>query len=232
MICQGDVISYLEMCDAEGVNALQRGMNYRLNDGFSIVLMSTRPGAPYRDTIENNGKVLLYEGHDVPKTNREVDPKTIDQRLETPTGTPTQNGLFFKSAQRYKSNQATPEPVKVYEKLRQGILVYNGLFHLIDAWRHNDGTRKVFKYKLQLIDEPNHKKPQTKNDLTFSRLIPPSVKLEVWKRDKGRCVICGSKENLHFDHIIPYSKGGSSLTASNIQLLCARHNIAKGNKII
>ena len=64
-----------------------------------------------------------------------------------------------------------------------------------------------------------------------NRMIPPQVKLEVWKRDKGKCVICGSNDNLHFDHIIPFSKGGSSLVAENIQLLCARHNIAKRDRI-
>ena len=62
-------------------------------------------------------------------------------------------------------------------------------------------------------------------------MIPTSVKLEVWKRDKGQCVTCGSKNNLHFDHILPYSKGGSSLVVSNIQLLCARHNLQKHDKI-
>mgnify|MGYP005837093489 CR=1 FL=1 len=51
--------------------------------------------------------------------------------------------------------------------------------------------------------------------------IPDDVKTYVWQRDAGRCVICGSSENLEFDHIIPVSKGGSS-TARNIQLLCER----------
>jgi len=44
-------------------------------------------------------------------------------------------------------------------------------------------------------------------------------------------VKCGSTNNLHFDHIIPYSKGGPSLVAENIQLLCARHNLEKRDKI-
>lgn len=68
--------------------------------------------------------------------------------------------------------------------------------------------------------------------LEVTRIIPTSVKLEVWKRDKGRCVECGSADNLHFDHIIPWSRGGSSLTAENVQLLCARHNIVKRDRIV
>jgi 5-methylcytosine-specific restriction endonuclease McrA len=57
------------------------------------------------------------------------------------------------------------------------------------------------------------------------------VKLEVWKRDGGKCVTCGAKDELHFDHIIPFSKGGTSLKADNVQLLCARHNLEKSDKI-
>jgi 5-methylcytosine-specific restriction endonuclease McrA len=58
------------------------------------------------------------------------------------------------------------------------------------------------------------------------------VKLAVWKRDGGRCIQCGSSDNLHFDHVIPYSLGGSSLRAENIQLLCARHNLQKHDAIV
>lgn len=60
--------------------------------------------------------------------------------------------------------------------------------------------------------------------------ISEEVKFEVWRRDQGRCVICGSQENLEFDHIIPFSKGGSS-TARNIQLLCQNCNRHKSDKI-
>jgi hypothetical protein len=37
---------------------------------------------------------------------------------------------------------------------------------------------------------------------------------------------------LHFDHDLPYSKGGASITEDNVQLMCARHNLQKGAKII
>jgi 5-methylcytosine-specific restriction endonuclease McrA len=36
---------------------------------------------------------------------------------------------------------------------------------------------------------------------------------------------------LSFDHIIPYSKGGSSKNPANIQILCGRHNLAKGDNV-
>ena len=60
--------------------------------------------------------------------------------------------------------------------------------------------------------------------------IPEDVKFEVWRRDGGKCVICGSQKNLEFDHIIPFSKGGSS-TARNLQLLCQDCNRHKSDKI-
>jgi 5-methylcytosine-specific restriction endonuclease McrA len=89
----------------------------------------------------------------------------------------------------------------------------------------------VFKFKLELVHAAELRYDREIEDLASNRMIPTSVKLAVWKRDKGQCVKCGRRDNLHFDHDIPYSKGGSSLVADNIQLLCARHNLAKRDKI-
>jgi len=150
--------------------------------------------------------------------------------MHNPGGTYTQNGLFFDAAGRYKRGRTDPEFVRVYEKIRSGIWAYNGLFQLVDAWQEASNTRQVFKFKLEMIEDASGQ-VATKSTLEHNRVIPTSVKLEVWKRDKGRCVQCGSADNLHFDHIIPYTLGGSSLVSENIQLLCARHNIAKKDKI-
>ena len=60
--------------------------------------------------------------------------------------------------------------------------------------------------------------------------IPEDVRIFVWKRDEGRCVQCGSQENLEFDHIVPVSRGGSN-TARNIQLLCETCNRRKSDRI-
>jgi hypothetical protein len=230
MFQSGDVISYLDMCRAEMVN-LQRGMNFRLRGGLSVILMSLRKGAPYADRIEENGKILIYEGHDIPSFKDGPKPKSVNQPERNPIGGLTQNGLFYEAADKYKTERIKSEIVKVYEKIKPGIWVYNGKFKLIDAWREEINRRKVFKFKLELIDEDNILCFNDFKDIDHNRLIPTSVKLEVWKRDKGKCVKCGSQDNLHFDHIIPYSKGGSSLVAENIQILCARHNITKKDKI-
>lgn len=45
-------------------------------------------------------------------------------------------------------------------------------------------------------------------------------------------MLCGSKENLHYDHDLPYSKGGISLTAENVRILCMKHNLKKSDKIL
>ena len=106
-----------------------------------------------------------------------------------------------------------------------------GFYDLIAAFTTSDSKRNVFKFILRpnlddLIDDLNYE------DLVHDRQIPGDIQREVYERDNGMCVKCGSKENLHFDHILPFSKGGSSKILSNIQLLCARHNLKKGAKFI
>ena len=230
MINQGDVISHSRMCQEENSN-LQRGMNFQLNQKLSVILMSLRPGAPYADSIRDDGRVLIYEGHDINNTKNGPDPKSVDQVANNLGGGLTQNGKFYKAADRYKRGHSDPELVKVYEKIKAGIWVYNGIFRLIDAWQEASNARKVFKFKLELFDDLDSTHDYATRDIDHNRIIPSAVKLQVWKRDKGKCMKCGSQDNLHFDHIIPYSKGGSSLVAENIQILCARHNLGKRDRI-
>jgi HNH endonuclease len=224
----GALVSYIEMCQAEGAS-LQRGMNFRLHDEYSVILMSRRSGAPYADRVEQDGKILIYEGHDAARTRATPNPKLIDQPRVYPSGTLTENGLFYEAADRYKQANNNPELVRVYEKIRSGIWVYNGIFRLLDGWKERAGCRLVFKFRLELTEQSTAALASA--ELEHSRLIPSEIKLEVWKRDGGKCTVCGSTDNLHFDHVIPYSKGGSSLVAKNIQLLCARHNLSKHDRI-
>jgi hypothetical protein len=174
--------------------------------------------------------VLIYEGHDAPKKQGAPDPKAVDQPRFVLGGKLTRNGLFELAAIEAKKGQRSPEIVAVYEKIHVGIWAFNGFFRLTDCWQEQDGARSVFKFRLELAEDLDIEAapPET---LPHTRMIPSAVKLEVWQRDKGRCVICGEEDNLHFDHDLPYSKGGTSLTAKNIRLLCARHNLSKSDKI-
>ncbi|MGZ3867064.1 MAG: YDG/SRA domain-containing protein [Bacteroidia bacterium] len=232
MIEPGEIISHSAMCLQEGFS-LQKGMNFQCKGRTTVILMSQRKGAPYSDKTENDGKTLIYEGHDAQKNWVKI-PKNVDQPLKSPSGKLTENGKFFDAANKFKKGKSA-ELVKVYEKIKDGIWVYNGVFELKDAWMEKSGRRKVCKFRLDITDQTIESAHQVKKeikDLAHNRMIPTSVKLEVWKRDGGKCVTCGSVDNLHFDHILPFSKGGTSLRAENIQLLCARHNLQKHDHII
>lgn len=230
MVAPGEVISYFEMCSEEGVS-LQQGMNFANSGRRSVILMSRRPGAPYDDRVEDDGRVLIYEGHNTRKTPGGPDPKTVDQPERTPQGKLTQNGLFLQAASQHRKLGTPAERVRVYEKMRDGIWTFNGTFKLVDGWKEESNRRLVFKFRLEVDPDATPVVDLREPRLEQNRLIPTEVKLAVWKRDQGKCVVCGSTENLHFDHIIPYSRGGSSLVEENIQLMCARHNLAKHDRI-
>lgn len=226
-----DILSYREMCDAEGVQTLQRGMNYRLNHSYSVILMSQRSNAPYKDKVYEDGITIEYEGHDVNKQGYLHDPKTEDQPDFLSSGTITQNGKFIKAIKLYKLEKQEPEIVKVYEKIMDGVWSLKGYFELIDYKVINDGKRNVFRFILKLSNSNKLNFEDEDKVLTHSRLIPSEVKKIVWKRDGGKCVLCDSTKNLHFDHDLPFSLGGTSITEKNIRLLCMKHNLEKSNKI-
>lgn len=101
---------------------------------------------------------------------------------------------------------------------------------LWDKWKHayaNYDQRKTpIYYFFHPLDEDNKaSKPSQKREAILQH-----VKDKVWKRDEGKCVECGRKEKLEFDHIIPVVKGGSS-TYRNVQLLCEPCNRKKHSKL-
>lgn len=66
------------------------------------------------------------------------------------------------------------------------------------------------------------------------RMLSASMRYDVLRRDKFRCVLCGATAKdgvqLHVDHIRPLSKGGKT-EMSNLRTLCDRCNLGKGAKI-
>ena len=223
-MARDEILTYFEMCQRERMS-LQRGMNFFDSPGVSIVLMSRRRNAPYIDELSDDGTELIYEGHDVPRAAGTA-PKFIDQPWASRSGAPTENAKFARATE----DQNGPVLVRVYEKLQPGIWSDKGLFHLTHYEYRQAGTRKVFKFHMRLSDRDETGAPRY-TTAAARRLIPGEVKQEVYRRDRGQCVLCGARDNLHFDHDFPYSKGGASITAANVRILCAKHNLSKGAKI-
>lgn len=222
------IISYLELSMRER-QQLQKGMNFRTDGRLSVFLMSSRANAPYKDQWLPNKQLLIYEGHDAKADEKEK--KLIDQPMYRETGRLSDNGKFYKEAMAYKDGQrALPMQIQVYEKLDVGVWFDKGIFNLVDATWETDNKRKVFKFFLHPTDEV-HTVTDMK-EYKHERMIPTLVKVEVWKRDRGQCVTCGANTGLHYDHILPFSKGGRSDDVKNIQILCARHNLEKSDKIM
>ncbi|MDP2637651.1 MAG: HNH endonuclease [Candidatus Levybacteria bacterium] len=224
-----DIFSYREMCDVENAT-LQRGMNFHLNNSYSVILMSQRTNAPYKDNIHDDGVTIEYEGHDVSRSNA-INPKYKDQPDKLPSGKLTQNGLFIQAVNEYKKRDRSPEIVKAYEKIMDGVWSLKGFFDLVDFKIVFESGRNVFRFILRLSENQQVDGRLIYKEILHTRLIPTEIKKEVWKRDQGKCVKCGETKNLHFDHDLPFSKGGTSLTAKNVRLLCVMHNLQKSDKI-
>lgn len=119
--------------------------------------------------------------------------------------------------------------IKASEKRALSLKVLTN--NVIEFLRMKGGDKKTIK----LDDVSNYLAfcgvpEKTASQIVRSRRISEEVKLEVWKRDEGRCVSCNSQEWIEYDHIIPFSKGGSN-TARNIQLLCESCNRTKSADI-
>jgi 5-methylcytosine-specific restriction endonuclease McrA len=94
--------------------------------------------------------------------------------------------------------------------------------------RFDPKRKKERRQKRETIKKRPAKTPTKANP---SRHIPAREKEHVWTRDEGRCAYvgadgkrCNSTFDLQIDHFpIPFARGGPS-KASNLRLLCARHN--------
>lgn len=95
----------------------------------------------------------------------------------------------------------------------------------------DDKTCRIFGHHCPVfyVAEPF---TETKELRRITRAIPRSIQFKVLKRENQICRMCGKSvldENIHFDHIIPWSKGGPT-EEHNIRLLCSNCNLKRSNK--
>jgi hypothetical protein len=77
--------------------------------------------------------------------------------------------------------------------------------------------------------EIDQQDPTDYQESSHPGFITPVVRRKVWIRNKGQCAVCGSRENLQYDYIVPTSDGGNN-TLDNLQLLCKSCNQEKSVK--
>lgn len=133
---------------------------------------------------------------------------------------PNKNDYIEKKVNEYFENLYNEE---LKERIRQEIL---------EKEKTKAEQEKAKKLRKEVIQELSQMGVITTEDYTSKKRepIPQDVQNKVWNRDGGKCVKCGNNENLEFDHIIPFSKGGSN-TYRNLQLLCQECNRKKSNNI-
>ncbi|MDC3236826.1 HNH endonuclease [Candidatus Poseidoniaceae archaeon] len=137
--------------------------------------------------------------------------KSITQKIRSDAG---KKAARTKGAKKQKRSDAAKKAARTRAKNKQ---------KRADAAKKGALTRRINKNK---------------------RTIPNDLKDRIWQRDKGMCQanyridsrfdkttgeVCGSKEFLEYDHIVPFSKGGKT-TYRNLQLLCRTHNRMKSDK--
>lgn len=210
-----EILTYAEMCALEGIR-LMGGIYFNLGDMYSVVLMSRKPDATYDNTFNEDGTILTYEGHDVPK-NDNFDRKSVDQPERTPSGTLTQNGKFHDAAQQFQQMDGTAERVKVYEHIGK-YWICRGFFLLTDSDYVYDKTRKVFKFTLIAIDETQHT-AKTLDDISKRKTIPIGILRNILNEFDLKCHQCENTNGLSF-----ILTDDNSITDDNVKIACNEHN--------
>lgn len=89
--------------------------------------------------------------------------------------------------------------------------------------------RDLFATNLESLRTGHYSRKDLDED-SRKRQIPGDIREAVWERDGGRCVMCGSTQDLEFDHIIPFSRGGAH-SLNNLRILCRNCNRTKSSHI-
>ena len=154
-----------------------------------------------------------------------------------------QSGYSVEIYKRYVDSisRVNREPLKIAEykdgKIAGDVWVFNGFVYEVNGFYSDDQIRLLiledFDKERAYFEKLNAKFNQVAaSSVAYERpRIPENIRIEVWRRDGGRCAKCGSREKLEYDHIVPISKGGSN-TARNIELLCEKCNRSKSNNIV
>ena len=207
---------------------------------LSLASTDIRAGTLKLEEITNKSKrevetmVALNNPIGLPK--EEIKPFAVKAQNALPSTFTTDN---TKSLSPVVLSPATVSPVKLEERYEIKFSLNKENYENLKKAQAMLSTSSVEDLFNILVNKfINPKTRNSSGSKSDSRYIAKSVKRAVYLRDKGECtfthngVKCCSKHYLEFDHIIPYSAGGSK-TSENIRLLCSNHNklLAKQNPL-
>jgi len=164
----------------------------------------------YYETKEQNDKRRYFNEHILPLKEGEIEESVMIE---------IERNVIIKE-DRLKEKQKQEED-KLKEEVKQ---------ELLEEERRKNEKLKKRRLKEQLKAELKEQGLLSEEYLRKRESIPQDIQDRVWNRDGGKCVKCGSQEKIEFDHIIPFSRGGSN-TYRNLQILCEKCNREKNNKI-
>ena len=125
--------------------------------------------------------------------------------------------------------------------VRESVLVLNQDYQAIGICSVERAFVLVLLKKAELLsDNPKRLLKSIQSDFRFPSIIRlyryinipyKRVNLSrhnIFKRDRNRCVYCGSKDALTIDHVLPKSMGGRD-SWENLVTACQKCNAKKGN---
>lgn len=129
------------------------------------------------------------------------------------------------------------------EKYRFSILILNADMTPLSITTLRKGFKLVWKGRAEILemdespiyteniayDRPNVIRLLEYVHVPFRRV--KVSKTNIYKRDKMKCVYCGSQRDLTLDHVTPRCKGGKN-TWENLVTCCFKCNKRKGNRTV
>lgn len=106
------------------------------------------------------------------------------------------------------------------------------LFEALESYESEDVQCKIFGHSCPVFFTQSGA-TETADCRPEGRYIPREVMLKVVRRDNHVCQACHGyvpDDQVEFDHVIPFSKGGAT-TVQNLRLLCRTCNRKKSNSM-
>jgi hypothetical protein len=161
-------------------------------------------------------------------TDRATSAKSRARRIAQLCATLTELGLEVDSDKRLTLGTFDTRSGRFIDTTPQAFLRDFALASLVKG--HFMGNKG---YRLPGLPEVPSTWTTVERSTAIGRAVPLGLRFEVLIATHGRCAKCGNGirdgARLHVDHIRPYSQGGRT-ERSNLQALCEKCNLGKGNR--